>query len=307
MKIWLRLILAFLLIISLLTAVITSFVLLFFYTITEYKNLSDNLILENTFTETVPELIENYYRVVFAPGSTERYALYKEQRDSILDTISRLDKTIVYDQSKISYTGLKNTIIDIIGKCDSGIEEIRKGNLTAAASYYNDMLLKKFFVIENTASLMVKELKYVEIIQKNVDNTYNIIIIMISVLTLVVILSCIIFAILFSEKMTVPIIRLSKIANDVAEGRMKRGIDNNLLNRKDEIGSLSRSLNVMIKKIETKITELEDANVIASNAKKAVEDANSELEKINKLAIGRELKMIELKNKLKNISKKPEQ
>ncbi len=311
MKIRLRLILSFLIIICVLSSVIAGFMLLHFYTINEYRKLTENLILENRFTESVPDFIETYYKAVLAPTSKERRDAYMVQRDELLLTISRLDEAIVYDESKVSYRGLKNVISVIIENSDKGIRYIEKGNLTAASAYYNDALNKKFFVIESTANLMIKELKYAELLQEEIDRTYNLIILMVSLLTLIVIIACVVFALLFSHRLTVPIIRLSRLANEVAKGKMKSSVDKSLLKRGDEIGSLSKSIDIMIGNLRTKIEELEEANEASKKAEEEaekskidIEKVNTELERFNKLAVGRELKMVELKKKIRELESK---
>ena len=64
----------------------------------------------------------------------------------------------------------------------------------------------------------------------------------------------------------------------------------------DEVGEMSQTFNEMAGKLKTSYTDLESKVVEKT---KALEDKVQELEKMNSLMVGRELTMIDLKNKLK--------
>ncbi len=60
-----------------------------------------------------------------------------------------------------------------------------------------------------------------------------------------------------------------------------------LSNKSDEIDALAAGINMMIEEVRERTKELEEKN--------------RELERFNKLAVGRELKMIELKKRVKEL------
>ncbi len=149
---------------------------------------------------------------------------------------------------------------------------------------------------------MISELNYAEKLQTEIDDTRNLIMIFLAAMTAVISLSCVVLSLLFSKRITQPIFRLSRIADSIASDQKVKNVDESLMKRDDEIGSLSRSFGIMTKKLKTKIQELESAKEVAEKAKGDLEKSkaelelrNDELERFNKLAVGRELKMVDLK------------
>ncbi len=312
MNIRFKLLSMFLLIIAILLAETLAVWAVHFQLISEYRKLTDNLLTENTFTNTVPELIDTYYLFVLAPTSKDRLDDYLSQKQSINDALSKLDSEIVSDESKISYRGLKNVIRNIIENCDKGVESISAGDIRTASDYYNDDLNKKFYITENTANLMISELHYAENLQAKIDDTRNLFMVFLAAATAVISLSCVVLSLLFSKRMTQPISQLSMIADRIARNEKAGSVDKGLMGRDDEIGSLSRSFGIMTEKLKEKIQELQSAKDVAEKAKDEAEKSrndlqksNTELEHFNRLAIGRELKMVELKKKIKELEQKP--
>jgi HAMP domain-containing protein len=108
----------------------------------------------------------------------------------------------------------------------------------------------------------------------------------------------------FSLHLTRPIIRLTHLAERVSKNNFDLSVDQDLVKMKGEIGSLSNSFNLMIIALNAKISELARANANISKSQKQLEERADELGRMNKLMIGRELKMIELKDKLEKLESK---
>ena len=85
---------------------------------------------------------------------------------------------------------------------------------------------------------------------------------------------------------------------------MDEVISTELTGQKDEVGILSRSFELMVKNIKGMIAKLNDSNNEIELSKKALETGNKELQELNQFMVGRELKMIELKNRINELEKK---
>ncbi len=88
-----------------------------------------------------------------------------------------------------------------------------------------------------------------------------------------------------------PIKQIGEGAKIIGEGNFDHIIN---INRNDEIGVLANTLNIMTSNLRKSKKETE-------NYKKHLEKKVEELEKFYKLTVGRELKMIELKGKMKEV------
>ncbi len=108
-----------------------------------------------------------------------------------------------------------------------------------------------------------------------------------------------------SKKIIGPIVNLKNAAVKIGAGDMITRID---VKGNNEIAELSQTFNSMTADLEKSRKELEDysqnleAKVAART--KELDLKNQDLEKFNKMAVGRELKMIELKQKIKELEEK---
>ena len=82
-------------------------------------------------------------------------------------------------------------------------------------------------------------------------------------------------------------------AVEIARGNLEKTI---IVSSHDEIGNLGGAFNDMARKFEASRTELEKKN-------KQIEEKLSEVEQLNKLMVGRELKMAELKKEISELRK----
>ena len=109
--------------------------------------------------------------------------------------------------------------------------------------------------------------------------------------SLLTILLVVIFILFISRSITEPIDKLEKAIRIVEKGNLDHGIK---IRSKDEIGELAKSFKDMTRSLRSYRDETE----------KKVIERTSDLEKLNKHMIGRELKMMELKKEIKKLKSK---
>lgn len=316
-----RLFLSFMLVILLLLLINGIFIYIHYRIVGEYQEITDNLILENRFAQDVPEFIQSYVNVVNSPHSGERLEAYSVLKERIETTMSVLDTTIISKESQVSYRGLKNFVNYIVAECDKGVEDMAEGNITSAAARYGDVFEKKSFIAENTVNLIIKELAYAEMLQKDIEQTNRMVIVTGSASLLIIALFCILFAFMFSRRLTGPVIKLSVTAEEIADGNVKLHLDHSLMEKNDETGSLATSFEKMLVSLRSKMQQvvdardelqrnqgkLEMANKDLLSANKTIEEFNTGLEQKVKertqaleIATERIAKLLEMKNEFLN-------
>jgi nitrogen fixation/metabolism regulation signal transduction histidine kinase len=271
-----------------------------FYIVEKYKAISDNIIAEYTLTNTVADLIVSYnsrFRNIDLDEEEENRKV-QATKDSMRKTMEFLDTRIESKESQAGYAGLKNTITDVVDEVDKGLEELSRGNVTSASIHYEAANKKYLFVKENGNKLIFHELSYAESVQNEIDNLYQASTIIGGFLLLIAIGGSTIYAFRFSNKVAVPLRKLTKTAEQVASGDMELTLSQELLDRTDEIGRLARSYRVMLTKLASNISELDASNKNLKQVSSSVSAKNAELEKLNEYMINRELKMIELKKEI---------
>ena len=278
-----KLLLSFAIVIIILLTINITFIILHLAITKQYEEVTNRLMLENKFVVLVPDLTDSYFSIISGTGSKVRQEKYYSVREEINHTIFELDSMIVDKESQVPYYSMKTFVRNIVKKCDYGLQENLNGNITGASQVYQDDIIPmKPFITDATSKLMISELKYAETLQKNVQNTNNIIIMASLIILFILVLAAILFVVSTSNKITLPLIRLSDLAKDIAGGNLKHNVDEDLLKREDEIGSLSNSFNEMLKKINVEIDSQKDINQSLKNTELELESKNKELDEREK-------------------------
>ena len=110
------------------------------------------------------------------------------------------------------------------------------------------------------------------------------------ILALVVILSALISSLIIFiliDNFVKPIVKLRDASKKVTAGDLSARVE---VSTGDEFEDLANNFNIMANKLQKNIQNIE----------KKIAERTANLEKLNNSMVGRELKMIELKNKIKN-------
>lgn len=109
------------------------------------------------------------------------------------------------------------------------------------------------------------------------------------------------------KRVSKPIIKLRDAAAEISKGNLDKKID---IKTKDEIEELATAFNQMtvdIKKSRQKLKEYSKELEKKVEARtKELNQKNEALERFNKMTVGRELRMIELKKRIKKLEEKPQ-
>jgi methyl-accepting chemotaxis protein len=124
----------------------------------------------------------------------------------------------------------------------------------------------------------------------------------------IAIIASIFISIFFTHFIMMPVKKLDEITKQAAFGNLDVSVGEKLIEKSGEVGSLARSFRIMIFNLKKRIEEtekskreLENGNKSLSVAKEELESKNRELEKFNKLVVDREMEMIKLKKKIKEL------
>ncbi len=125
--------------------------------------------------------------------------------------------------------------------------------------------------------------------------------------TAILVISGIFIAFSISRSISKPISKLKSAVNKIIEGDLSVRVR---VESGDELGEFASGFNQMAETLNNQRNELEkySENLEKTVKKRTIEleSKNEELEKFNKLAIGRELKMVELKKVIRKLGGKPD-
>ena len=121
-----------------------------------------------------------------------------------------------------------------------------------------------------------------------------------SLIVIIVFFSALFFGYRFSARIVEPVAKLKRATENIEKGdysvRVKYESD-------DEFGGLAQAFNKMAQNLQVSGIEISKRESALKSSKKALEEKVSELEKFTKLTVDRELKMAEIKAKLKEIER----
>ena len=167
---------------------------------------------------------------------------------------------------------------------------------------YNDFEKSKEAFLETLNDVELMEMQDIEERKDVIEGTINKSLISILIIIITSMISAVICGIFFARFISRPVIELTKASVEVCG--IHKNMKKPLRPPKDEVEELRESFNKMILDIKEKNEEISLKNTELEKSKKELEKKVEELEQFNKLVIGRELKMIELKKKIRMLEKK---
>jgi methyl-accepting chemotaxis protein len=276
-------------------------IFLFFSEITavnQYKAIVDSVLAEYRLLDLSSGLTVQYNLVSKNVDNQETLREYNQIKNSLQETFENLDNAIVDEQNKADYAGLKNTILAELHETDTGISDIKRNKIEDISKHYEEANRQFDFVKTNATTLIIDELKYSNSLQKRIQQFYETSLIIAVAVFVLILLICLFFAISFSRAIVLPLKKLTLITQSIASGDMQTQMDPNLLKEKNEIGVLANSFKLMIDNLQKTLQKLNESNQEILKAKTDLEQKNNELERMNSIMLGREMKIIELKKEI---------
>lgn len=260
---------------------------------TEYSliSLSDNLAqVYNTETKN--------------PTDAQLASQYQSLHTKILSTLTTLNKTITQPETRMLFTGVDHTVRAVIDECDAGLAELKLNKFETLSDHYAQANKDNEFVNDNTRTLVGQELEILYASQQNIQRMYILTIIGTTVIFLLIIVIIIASARSFTAQLIKPLTVLSLFAKDIAGGNLQANEKQSLKITNDEIGSLTQSIQAMVGKLVAMIDKEQHTNEELKTASATLSRKNDELQQMNTVMIGRELRMIELKKEIEELKSK---
>lgn len=301
-----KIILVLVSIILIMISVITSVIVVNFSFWNRFQKINENIIYEKDLKENVWILLEEGY----AGFNTGDYSKY----DSIVSKINATQATLdvlmadpnINQETQLSYRSVRNSLNIVMDSVEKiKLSSVKEGSVEGVSVIFQDSVEKFEFVKQNITNLLILETENLASINKTIEKEQNVMVSSIIIITGLIIVLLLLFSIVFSRKITSPIVSLSLVAKKISEGDMTVKIDQTLMDSRDEIGTLSKSFNLMLvklkekilafentnKELDLKVKEVSDSNLESENSKKAVinllEDIQNEKNKVEEIVIER--------------------
>lgn len=264
--------------------------------IKKYQHVQSTIFLQYRLIEATDALVA-HYNVYRSTASDVDLGIYEADKKNIQDILVKLDKGITEKDSRALLSGVEKTLENIISETDQGVKSLQSGDLTDTATRYSEAYRKFTFAEENITNLILKEVGYGQQLEAGIQRTDRILMIFGGLLFASIVFFLIILSVFLSGSFVTPLTRLTLLAESIANGDLEKNVDKDLLERRDEFGSLAGSFSSMVESLREGISALKKSNA-------ASEKQNKELEKLNNFMIDREIKMIELKKRIQELEGK---
>lgn len=269
-----------------------------FFIVRKYELTHSNIFNQYALIDLTNSLVADYNVYRNAPIETHAAAYYA-RKASIEGVIAELERNIVSIDSKTALVGVKNTIESVMYETDTGVHEVSEGNMSNLYGRFVEANRKLYFVRENTANLILKEIEYSVELSKTISELNKLFFLVGGASLLIVVLVTMIAAHIWADRLVLPLTRLSRLAGSITRGDVSANVDAELIKREDEIGSLALALDLMLARLKGQINKLNDSNEHIQESKHALEEKNEYLAKMNDFMIDREIAMVRLKKKVK--------
>lgn len=268
------------------------------------QQIIQTMTMEYSVYSLAEELTKTYNDVVKNPGNAQYTSHYDTVHAKLVNTLATLKKSITRKESQKLLIGVENTVNQVIRECDAGLLEVKNNNFQNFSEHFALAHKYNSFVLENTRTLLQKELEYLSTTQEETQRAYIMNISFSVTVFLLIILSMLIYSERFTRQLVTPLMQLSLYAKDIASGNLETQHARNYTVRNDEIGSLTTSVYTMVDKLVHMISLEKHISEEIKQTSSSLSEKNMELQKMNAIMIGRELKMIELKKEIAELKSK---
>ena len=227
---------------------------------------------------------------------------FPQRHSSLEEKIAILDEEVTLSEAKEQINILKSCCEEIL-EYGNHLIQLHDENPEIFNSTNHTELIRKFHDASSgarKASVEIVDIKTSALSQdieqaiKNAEFTRNIIIIVV-IVTIILSLG---IGFSLAHFISKPIIKLRDAAVEIGKGNLDTRIESK---SNDEIGNLSDNFNKMVTNLKKQHEKLKEKTEEILESNKVLDTKVNELEKYKELTVGRELKMIELKEKIKKL------
>ncbi|MFA5155532.1 MAG: ATP-binding protein [Patescibacteria group bacterium] len=274
----LKLFTAFLTIIAVFTIVEGFFIAINFNIVKRYQGLTDIMVSEYRLIGTTADLIESFKSFIKYTGDDQKRQDFLNTRGDLRGLLVKIDSAIVDTDSRVAFTGLRNTITKIIAEVDSGLAEATRGDYSQTTIRYDNANRLNSFVKDNTTSLLLFQLAYAKSLEAEIGQIQIWSEIVALLMFLVAAAGSLWYAISFSNKIVAPLIGLTRLAKAIEGGDLKAVVGKEILIGDDEVASLANSFNMMVFSLRQSIKKLQSYNLEIKDSRNRLKAEKNKLQ-----------------------------
>jgi HAMP domain-containing protein len=231
-----------------------------------------------------------------------------QQKNEIIARVEKVDQNINIYENSIQAAGDAPKLSNLSDMTDTVIDNAfvllslheQRASTAAILASQKELIENQQILKAEIDTIVEKELSIIEEEDRKVDETVESTISDVYIVSLMTVLFAIATAFLISIPIVRKISKLRNAASEVAKGNFQVRLKDT---SHDELGELATSFNQMTQKLQEVNEQNKKSTEELNNKSEELSQKMAETERINKLMMGRELKMIELKKEIEELKK----
>ena len=232
------------------------------------------ILAEYRLSSETDRLIARYNACTQEPQDAERRVQFREGYREIGHSLERLEPLDSSAETVALITGLKNSVRHIQSRCLAGLAALNSLDMATTESIYQELIRKQQYVVENSARLVLQEVRQASIRQAEAKRQVRRRLQGLVLFWAGAVVVCGVYALSIARRLTHPLRQLTGMAQTIAGGDMAVDVDGALLRRRDETGSLSRSFDRMLAHLRATLADLKREVGIRQQAEERAKQAS---------------------------------
>lgn len=246
--------------------------------LSKYENIAGNTISEFTLAQNTSALVYSFDKRIKAPADTAEAERFNLLYTDTKNRLAELPETIVSNRSLVVFNGLENNINDVLFDLEIGLNNLAQGDYLEAVNRYEAASRKSTFVQENVNTLLLEELSYAKDLQAEITNVGKISGWLAIILLILAAAGSVWYAIVFSNRLISPLVKLTKLAWAVEGGNLDAKVDESLIKGDDEFSFLASSFSSMMNSLKISIQKLQEYNKEIKNSRNHLKSEKRKLQ-----------------------------
>jgi len=251
-------------------------------TVNQYKSIVNNIVLEGQVQAKTEDLLSIYNSIISSSSKLDKQP-YDKKWSEIKDILSKLDKTIVNDKSKIEYSGLKNILENINKDSNSGFLTLGTSHALDSVGTYTTLLKEGDFATKSVGTILVEESNYMQLLDQKIQKTYTMSLILIIFTLLVISVFGMVFAVRFSKKITKQLNKLNDFAKEISNGNLK--VSDIKFDSKDEVADLGNSFSNMSNALKGIVEDVQENSLQITESSNQLSISMDESSRVNEYIV----------------------
>ena len=251
-------------------------------TVNQYKSIVNNIVLEGQVQAKTEDLLSIYNSIISSSSKLDKQP-YDKKWSEIKDILSKLDKTIINDKSKIEYSGLKNILENINKDSNSGFLTLGTSHALDSVGTYTTLLKEGDFATKSVGTILVAESNYMQLLDKKIQDTYKMSLILIISTLLVISVVGMVFAVRFSKKITKQLNKLNDFAKEISNGNLK--VSDIKFDSKDEVEDLGNSFSNMSNALKGIVEDVQENSLQITESSNQLSISMDESSRVNEYIV----------------------